>query len=166
MRKIQIYLLAAILVFTACQGAEPEREQKQSHHHSKHKRNHQEHSPYSGQQKRELKAFSPKVVKQLKSGSGMPFYGMAKLAELNTYPGPKHILQGKKQLGLAAKQKDRIQQIYYSMDQRAEALGDTLLANEQKIEKAFSSGRITREKLRDLVNRNGALYGKLRFTHL
>lgn len=167
MRQIQIYLLVTVLGFTACQGdGKQEKAQKQSHHHSEHKHDHQGHSPYAGQQKRQLKAFPSKMIKQLKEGSGMPFYGMAKPAELNSYPGPKHILQGKKQLGLSAKQQDQIQQIYDSMDQRAEALGDSLLANERKMEKAFSTGRITREKLRYLVNRSGALYGKLRFSHL
>ena len=45
--------------------------------------------PYSGQQGRMIKALSSKEVQGLLQGKGM---GMAKAAELNQYPGPRHVL--------------------------------------------------------------------------
>ncbi len=163
----RICLMIGALVLGGCQGNNNKNATSNGEDKA-HKHQHQNkgHSPYAGQQNRDLKAFPPQVIKQLENGSGMPFYGMAKPAELNSYPGPKHILQGKKELELSAEQEKQIQQIYDSMDQKAEALGDSLLANERKIEKAFSSGGINQKKLREMVNRSGALYGKLRFTHL
>lgn len=166
MYKITFYFAALILSLSACQGDGKQNAHSQQHHSSKHRHDHQGHSPYAGQQKRDLKAFPPEVIKQLKEGSGMPFYGMAKPAELNSYPGPKHILQVKEKLGFSDKQEKQIQQIFDSMNRQAEALGDSLLANERKIEQAFSSNQITRKKLRELVNRSGTIYGRLRFAHL
>lgn len=45
--------------------------------------------PYAGQETREIKALSPDEVAAHLEGRGM---GFAKAAELNHYPGPKHVL--------------------------------------------------------------------------
>jgi hypothetical protein len=167
MKTWRISFLAGLLSLAACQGEKAKEEtsnEKAKAH--KHRHGNQGHSPYAGQQKWDLKAFPPKVIKQLEKGSGMPFYGMAKPAELNSYPGPKHILQGKEQLDLSGEQEEEIQAIYDSMHRQAKALGDSLLANEEKIEAGFAKGSVNRETLSEWMNRSGALYGKLRFAHL
>lgn len=46
-------------------------------------------SPYAGQESREIKALSPDEIAALRKGDGM---GFAKAAELNGYPGPRHVL--------------------------------------------------------------------------
>src|SRR5512140_1710908 len=46
-------------------------------------------SPYAGEEKREIKSLSADVIEQYNQGEGM---GMAKAAELNHYPGPRHVL--------------------------------------------------------------------------
>ena len=45
-------------------------------------------SPYAGQETREIKALSRDEINGYLSGDGMAF---AKAAELNHYPGPKHV---------------------------------------------------------------------------
>lgn len=45
--------------------------------------------PYAGQQERMIKALSTSEIDGLKKGKGM---GLAKAAELNHYPGPRHVL--------------------------------------------------------------------------
>ena len=46
--------------------------------------------PYAGEELRSLKSMSSQEIESLRSGEGM---GFAKLAELNHYPGPKHVLE-------------------------------------------------------------------------
>jgi len=50
----------------------------------------EDHSPYAGQEKRSIKALSQAQIENFLSGAGM---GFAKAAELNHYPGPKHVLE-------------------------------------------------------------------------
>jgi hypothetical protein len=47
-------------------------------------------SPYAGQQFSEIKALYADEIQGYLSGSGM---GFAEAAELNHYPGPKHVLE-------------------------------------------------------------------------
>ena len=54
-------------------------------------------SPYAGEELRSIKSLSSQEIDSLKSGQGM---GFAKLAELNHYPGPKHVLELADDLGL------------------------------------------------------------------
>ncbi len=53
------------------------------------------HSPYVGREQREIKSLSPGDIQMYLQGHGM---GMAKAAELNHYPGPKHVLDLAKEL--------------------------------------------------------------------
>jgi len=48
--------------------------------------------PYTGQEMRDIKLLSDKDIQSLQNGTGEAFGGMAKLAELNGYPGPRHVL--------------------------------------------------------------------------
>ena len=54
-------------------------------------------SPYAGQEFRTIKSMSSQDVEALKTGKGM---GFAKLAELNHFPGPKHVLNLAQELSL------------------------------------------------------------------
>ncbi len=56
-------------------------------------------NPYAGQQSRDLKALSAQEIDDLVEGRGM---GTSKAAELNHYPGPKHILDASRELQLTA----------------------------------------------------------------
>ena len=49
-------------------------------------------SKYTGQEDRIIKSLSSEDIKSLQTGTGDAFGGMAKLAELNGYPGPRHVL--------------------------------------------------------------------------
>jgi hypothetical protein len=57
--------------------------------------------PYSGMQTRPIKALSDQQVADLKAGRGM---GLALAAELNSYPGPSHLVELSDQLGLTSEQ--------------------------------------------------------------
>ena len=56
-----------------------------------------QHSPYAGQEARDIKALSLEEIADLAAGRGM---GLALAAELNGYPGPRHVLDLAPELGL------------------------------------------------------------------
>ncbi len=49
-------------------------------------------SKYIGQENRKIKSLSSEDIESLETGTGDAFGGLAKLAELNGYPGPRHVL--------------------------------------------------------------------------
>ena len=56
-----------------------------------------------------LKSLSPEEIQQYRDGEGM---GMAKAAELNHYPGPKHALQVGTDINLSNDQQAKAQQFH------------------------------------------------------
>ena len=120
-------------------------------------------APYAGQEKREIKALSPDDIQAYENGVGM---GLAKAAELNQYPGPKHVLELSAELKLSERQKAEIQKIYDRMHAQATRLGASLIAKERELDQLFASKRIDREKLRRVVAEIARLQGELRVTHL
>ncbi len=120
-------------------------------------------SPYSGEQARAIKALSDTDVRDYLDGKGM---GLAKAAELNHYPGPRHALDLADKLGLTAQQKDRIQAIYDRMQSRAKALGRTIIEKERQLDALFAAGTVDNKRLRALTREIGEHQGELRFVHL
>src|SRR5690606_24322228 len=106
-------------------------------------------SPYSGQQTRELKALSQEEIQGYLSGRGM---GYAKAAELNHYPGPKHVMELAGQLGLTPPQIKQTQAIFVSMQNQAAALGKQLVEKEMELDKQFAAGQINNESLNSLLS--------------
>ena len=74
-------------------------------------------SPYAGQESREIKALSQQDIEGLLAGAGTPFGGMAKPAELNGYPGPRHVLDAVEAGGfeLTSEQQEQIEAVYEEM---------------------------------------------------
>lgn len=66
---------------------------------------HAQHSPYSGHERRDIKALSAEEVEQYLSGAGM---GYAQAAELNRFPGPMHVLELSDRLALSAEQRESV----------------------------------------------------------
>lgn len=120
-------------------------------------------SPYAGQEGRAIKALSPAAVRDLRAGHGM---GLAKAAELNHYPGPRHVLDHAAALGLTVQQRARARAAFAAMRERAVALGEALLAREAELDAAFATEAIDAARLRDLTAEIGRLHGALRATHL
>jgi len=126
------------------------------------------HSPYAGQEVREIKALSLEEVKKLLAGSGTPFGGMAKPAELNSYPGPLHVLDAYEvgEFELTEQQLQQVKAAYDEMHLVAIRLGKQLINVEKEIDSAFANKKITEEFLRDKVSESAKLYGELRIAHL
>ena len=120
-------------------------------------------SPYAGQQTREIKALSTQEVDDYLNGRGM---GFAKAAELNHYPGPRHVLDLVSELELSDEQRNRSEAIFEAMKTKATVLGTELVERESELDRQFASGAVTPESLGTLLSEIAALKGKLRYVHL
>ena len=120
-------------------------------------------SPYMGQESRDIKALSQQEIDGLLNGKGL---GYAKAAELNHYPGPRHVLDLARELVLTPEQKTSTQAIFEAMKARAVLLGKQLVQKEKQLDQKFSAGAIDATLLRSMVSDIGVLRGKLRYVHL
>jgi hypothetical protein len=119
--------------------------------------------PYAGQQLRGIKALSDEEVAALLNGEGM---GLAKAAELNGYPGPRHVLDLAIELNLSAAQKRQLAALYERMNAEARALGAALIEREQALDALFAGGTVTPESLAAETARIADVRGRLRAVHL
>ena len=120
-------------------------------------------SPYAGQQSREIKALSTEEREQLLSGHGM---GLSRVAELNGFPGPKHVLELSASLSLSEVQQQTAQQLFDEMLTKAQALGREIVDAEAALDALFTGGAIDQEQLAAHVLEIGRLKGQLRLAHL
>lgn len=122
-----------------------------------------QHSPYVGHMNREIKALAPDRIDGLRRGDGL---GYALAAELNGYPGPKHVLELATDLALTPDQRDTIQEIYGRMNATARNLGTRLIEVERSLDSLFAAGNVTPERLQTQLQTAGSLDTRLRYTHL
>jgi Spy/CpxP family protein refolding chaperone len=120
-------------------------------------------SPYAGQQSRPIKALSDEDIAALQNGDGM---GMAKAAELNSYPGPRHVLALAKELRLTEVQAGRMTALRERMSAAARPLGAELIDRERVLDQLFAKGEITPERLATETAATGEIQGRLRAVHL
>ena len=117
----------------------------------------------AGQEEREIKSLSTEEIESYLSGDGM---GLAKAAELNHYPGPRHVLDWAEKLRLAEKQLARTKEIYQAMHQEAVALGKLIVEKERMLNGLFVDRKIDKTQLDSLVSEIAKFQGNLRATHL
>lgn len=120
-------------------------------------------SPYAGLEGREIKALSAEEIEALLDGAGM---GFAMAAELNRYPGPKHVLELAGELGLSAEQRAATERVFEEMRTEARALGAELVEGERQLDCLFRAGEVSGETLDRQVAAIAALRGRLRAAHL
>lgn len=120
-------------------------------------------SPYSELTQRSIKALSAAQVDQLLAGQGM---GMALTAELNGYPGPKHVLELASQLQLDDTQARLTEQLYQRMLNEARLLGKQLVEQEQVLESLFTDQQVQADQVTRQLESIGVLRGRLRAVHL
>ena len=120
-------------------------------------------SPYAGQEIREIKALSQQEIEAYLNGKGL---GYAKAAELNQYPGPRHVLDLGSELILTEEQTRRTKVIFDAMNAQAINLGKQLVDKERELDQRFASGSIDASTLKTLLPQIGAIQTKIRFVHL
>ena len=120
-------------------------------------------APYAGPETRDIKALSDTDVADYLAGRGM---GLAKAAELNHYPGPRHVLDLAKELSLHDAQREQVEVIYSKMRLQATQIGERIVAKEKELDESFATGKIAEKNLRRIVTDIAQLQGDLRFVHL
>jgi len=145
---------ALLSVFIALGPFIPLGAQMHSHDHT---------SPYAGFLDREIKALSAEEIQGLLAGEGM---GMALAAELNRYPGPRHVLDMAPMLGLSQEQEVSIQAVFDEMQGEAKTLGAEIVELEGELDRSFADGSISEQRLNGLLESIGQARTKLRFAHL
>jgi len=120
-------------------------------------------SPYAGEQTRTIKALSAEEIASYRSGEGM---GFAKAAELNHYPGPRHVLELADDLHLSDEQRTQTQQAFDEMHRAAVALGEQIIEEEARLDALFAEGQAEAEAMQPVLQTIGALQADLRFVHL
>jgi hypothetical protein len=149
---MKAFLLATLLAVSTSLAA-----QHAGHHAG------QGHSPYAGQQSREVKAMSDQEVKDLLAGAGM---GFAKAAELNRYPGPMHALELADRMELSAEQRERLAALMHRHKASARKLGERVVALERELDALFAGGKATPGEVEQLTLAIGEAQGRLRADHL
>jgi len=121
------------------------------------------HSPYASQERRAIKALSEEEMQALLSGQGME---LAKAAELNHYPGPRHVLDLATPLQISEPQRAETQQIYDRMHQKAVRFGALLIDKERELDHLFATETVDAQTLQHLTKHIAQLQGDLRLAHL
>jgi hypothetical protein len=120
-------------------------------------------APYAGWQARPIKGLTAEQVDDLLNGRGM---GLALPAELNGYPGPRHVLDLAARLELSSEQRGRTEALFAEMQARAVVLGEEIVAGEQALDRLFETGRASEPAIQDVTFEIGRLQGELRALHL
>ena len=120
-------------------------------------------SGYAGEEGRAIKSLSAEEVEQLLGGQGM---GLAKAAELNHYPGPRHVLELGEQLQLTPAQRASAQATFDRMHDAAVRLGREIVARERLLDAMFAKGNISEGELHTETSEIAQLQGMLRAAHL
>lgn len=121
------------------------------------------HSRYTEYQSREIKALSSDELASLLSGEGM---GMALAAELNGFPGPRHVMELADELDLTQTQTQEIEHIFEAMNKQAIALGRHVVHLEKRLDHEFFQQSITPGELDSLALEIASFRGRLRAVHL
>jgi len=120
-------------------------------------------SPYAGQESRAIKALSQEDIEGLLQGNGMQ---MAKPAELNSYPGPRHALDLASELGLTSQQAAELERVRAQMAADAQRLGAEILDAEEALDRLFAERTADPATVDAIAQKIGAMQGRLRAVHL
>jgi len=119
--------------------------------------------PYAGYQQRSIKALSDAQIGELRAGKGT---GLALAAELNGYPGPRHVLDMADAMHLSDDQRAKVDRLFSAMKAETVAIGERLIAQETHLDRLFADKRITPETLTATTRAIGATQAELRAAHL
>ena len=140
-------------------AAAPAPASAQHHHHQA--------SPYAHTRSSDVPTLTPDEVRELRNGEGM---GLARPAELNRFPGPKHLLELASELDLHPAQVRRIEAIHEKMRAHAVAKGEEILMAERRLANLFASAAVgERPSVADvkrIAEHLGVMRGQLQAIHL
>jgi Spy/CpxP family protein refolding chaperone len=122
-----------------------------------------EQQPYAGLHERPISAMSAEEIDALTNGLG---FSQALAAELNGYPGPRHVLDLADQLGLDDEREAVISALFDEMKVEAIAAGQAVLTAEADFDALFHEGGPSEDEVMSAAEEIGRLRGILRGIHL
>ncbi|MBI5464331.1 MAG: hypothetical protein HY966_05190 [Ignavibacteriales bacterium] len=99
----------------------------------------------------------------LLNGEGM---GQAEYAERNGFPGPKHALKWKDELGISNDQMQKIEALANGVEVSSKFRGEDIVKAEIDLNAMFEAGTATEKNVRVKVQDIARLRGELQFIHL
>jgi len=120
-------------------------------------------SLYVALEGREIKALSPEQIEGYEAGLGM---GLAMAAEMNGYPGPKHVLELRDELDLTEAQIQSTERVFGAMQEAARGLGRQIVIQERELDRLFATHDMDTSRLSERVMQVAELQGQLRAAHL
>jgi Spy/CpxP family protein refolding chaperone len=120
-------------------------------------------SPYVSQLDSPVRGLSAQEVDDLLNGRGA---GYARSAELNGYPGPRHVLDMKEEINLSPEVAGQIEVIFAQMEAKTKALGHEIVQREMALSQAFAENSLSEAEMQAEVEALARLYGQLRAGHL
>jgi Spy/CpxP family protein refolding chaperone len=120
-------------------------------------------SPYTTQVNSPIRGLSTQEVDDLLNGRGA---GYARTAELNSSPGPRHVLDLKQELALSPEQEQRLEVIFRQMNTEAKQVGQDIVRLEQQLSNAFNQRTISESEIEEQTQQLATLYGQYRAIHL
>ena len=121
------------------------------------------HQPYAGQEQRSVSSLSAADLNALRKGQG---WGLAKPAELNSYPGPIHVLELAERLKLSKAQISQVRAVYSEMNANARRIGKAFVQSEVELDALFITGAATPDALQRALKKSSQLRAELRAAHL
>lgn len=118
-------------------------------------------SPYAGRSSSSVASLTTQEVDDLLAGRGL---GMARAAELNGYPGPRHVLDLQSELDATVVAKT--EELFKEMQAAAKPIGTQVVALEKELGELCASRSIDEPMLPQKVDALAALMGQLRVIHL
>lgn len=124
---------------------------------------HRHHHEYAGLQEREVSSLSEGELDDLRAGRGM---GFALPAELNGYPGPRHVLDLAVELELTDEQIERTRRLFEEMREEAIAAGEAYIERERAVDAVFAGGNASVAEIEAATQAAAEALGNLRAVHL
>lgn len=106
---------------------------------------------------------SPDDVNGLLEGAGM---GLARPAELHSYPGPMHVLELADELALSPEQRATAERLMHEVKGEARVLGAQIVERERHLDQLFADGEATPEMVDRITSHIAVANGQLRAAHL
>lgn len=105
----------------------------------------------------------PPDREDLLNGAGM---GLAAVADINNYPGPRNVLDLKNELGLTRDQVKKTEALEKVVSSSAVAKGGEIVQAEEELNQLFEAGTVSEKAVRSKLEQIGRLRADLRFIHL
>lgn len=111
----------------------------------------------------DIKSLSAEEISGFSEGLGM---GQAKAAELNGFPGPKHLLERTAELKLSGPQVASLEKLRTEMTAEARKYGAEVIESERVLNRLFVEDSANEESLSSAVQRAEEAKAKVRLAHL